>query len=260
MKGQRILMILALCVACHHGAGSRAAAPARQANVELDHAMGMFRHGDFRRAQVLLQRLTFEFGPGQPELAQINYYLAECSFQLGEHAQAATDFRKVADEFPTTEYAPLALLRAGDANLRLWRRPELDPTAGETALAIYQELAGRYPDSDAAGRARLHVLRLQNQFAEKTYKNGMFYLRRKAYDSAIIYFKDVIANYPNAVRAPDALLRLVDSYRAIGYKEELQETCAHLHRFYPKATGLDRSCPAGTADSSATPSTPSTPS
>jgi len=260
MKVQRIVTILALCVACHHGPGSRAAAPARQPNVELDHAMGMFRQGDFRRAQVLLQRLTFEFGPGQPELAQINYYLAECSFQLGEHAQAATDFRKVADEFPTTEYAPLALLRAGDANLRLWRRPELDPTAGETALAIYQELAGRYPDSDAAGRARLHVLRLQNQFAEKTYKNGMFYLRRKAYDSAIIYFKDVIANYPNAVRAPDALLRLVDSYRAIGYKEELQETCAHLHRFYPKATGLDRSCPAGTADSSATPSTPSTPS
>src|SRR5256886_16628740 len=130
MKGQRLLTILALCVACQHGAGSRAAAPARQPNVELDHAMGMLRHGDFRRAQVLLQRLTFEVGPGQPELAQINYYLAECSFQLGELAQAATDFRKVADEFPTTEYAPLALLRAGDANLRLWRRAELDPTAG----------------------------------------------------------------------------------------------------------------------------------
>ena len=144
----------------------------------------------------------------------------------------------------------------------MWRRPELDPTPGETALAIYQELAGRYPDSDAAARARLHVVRLQNQFAEKTYKNGMFYLRRKAYDSAIIYFKDVIANYPKAERTPDALLRLVDSYRAIGYKEELQETCAHLRRFYPNATGLGRSCPppAGAADSSATPATPSTPS
>src|SRR5205823_13044663 len=225
----------------------------RQPNVELDHAMGMFRHGDFRRAQVLLQRLTFEFGPGQPELAQINYYLAECSFQLGEHAQAATDFRKVADEFPTTEYAPLALLRAGDANLRLWRRPELDPTAGETALAIYQELAGRYPDSDAAGRARPHVVRLENQFAEKTYKNGMFYLKRKAFDSAIIYFKDVIANFPNAHRAPDALLRLVDTYRAIHYTQELQETCDHLRRFYPHAAELAGSCPA-TADTTATPS------
>ena len=86
--------------------------------------------------------------------------------------------------------------------------------------------------------------RLENQFAEKTYKNGMFYLRRKAYDSAIIYFKDVIANFPNAQRASDALLRLVDSYRAIGYTQELQETCEHLRRFYPNATRLAASCPA----------------
>src|SRR5258708_5812803 len=182
--------------------------------------------------------------------------MPECSFQRGEYVQDASDFRKVADEFSTTEYAPLALLRAGDANLRLWHRPELDPSYGETALAIYQELAGRFPDSDAAGRAPLHVRRLENQFAEKTYKTGMFYVRRKAFDSAIIYFKDLIAHYPTAQRAPDALLRLVDSYRAIGYKQELQETCEHLRRFYPNATGLARTCPAA-ADSSATPSTPS---
>src|SRR2546428_10178094 len=240
MKVYNTQALLALCVACHHGAGSPAPAPQLQPNVELERALGIFRHGDFHRAQQLLQRTTFEFTPGAPELAQVRYYLAECSFQLGDHVQAAADFRKVADEYPTTEYAPLALLRAGDANLRLWRRPELDPTPGETALAIYQELAGRYPDSDAAARARLHVVRLQNQFAEKTYKNGMFYLRRKAYDSAIIYFKDVIANYPNAGRTPDALLRLVDSYRAIGYQEKLHETCAHLRPFYPNATGLGR--------------------
>jgi outer membrane protein assembly factor BamD len=220
--------------------------------------MDLFHHGDYRRAQVILQRVSFELTPGTPELAEVRYYLAETSFQTGDYVQAASDFRKVADEFSTTEFAPLALLRAGDANLRLWHRPELDPAYGETALAIYQELAGRFPDSDAAARARLHVRRLENQFAEKTYKTGMFYLRRKAWDSAIIYFKDVIANYPTSERAPDALLRLVDSYRAIGYKQELRETCEHVRRFYPQATGLDRTCPA-TADSSATPSTPSTP-
>ena len=93
------------------------------------------------------------------------------------------------------------------------------------------------------------MVRLQNQLAEKTYKNGMFYLRRKAYDSAIIYFKDVIANFPDAKLAPNALLRLVDSYRAIGYAEERRETCAHLHRFYPQAQGVARSCPADTGAS-----------
>jgi outer membrane protein assembly factor BamD len=251
------MWMLALCAlplgagaACHHGPRAPQVA---QPEADLERALTVFRRGDFRRAQVLLQRLTFEFGPSQPELAQARYYLAECYFQTGDRVQAAADFRKVADEFPATEYAPLALLRAGDANLRLWRRPELDPTYGETALAIYQELAGRYPETDAAARARLHVRRLENQFAEKTYRNGMFYQKRKAYDSAIIYFKDVIANFPNSQFAPAALLRLVESYKTIGYTQEVQETCAHLRRFYPQAAGLDRSCPA-TPDTTATPS------
>jgi outer membrane protein assembly factor BamD len=249
MMMQRTIGVLAFVaalggIACRPGTRVASAPPAVQPEVELERAMRLFRRGEFRKAQLIFQRLTFEFSTTQEELAQARYYLAECNFQLGDYVQAASDFRKVADEFSTTEYAPVALLRAGDANLRLWRRPELDPTYGEAALAIYQELTGRFPDSQAAARARPHVRRLENQFAEKTYKNGMFYLRRKAYDSAIIYFKDVIANFPNAQRASDALLRLVDSYRAIGYTQELQETCEHLRRFYPNATRLAASCPA----------------
>jgi outer membrane protein assembly factor BamD len=264
MTMRRTIGMLALAVAagslsaCHPRGRAPQAAPAAAPDVDLRRAMDLFHRGDFRRAQLILQRVIFELTPGAPELAQVRYYSAESWFQVGDYVQAASEFRKVADEFSTTVYAPPALLRAGDANLRLWHRPELDPSYGETALAVYQELAGRFPESDAAARARLHVRRLENQFAEKTYKTGIFYLRRKAFDSAIIYFKDVIANYPTTERAPDALLRLVDSYRAIGYKQEVQETCEHLRRFYPKATALDRACPA-TADSTATPSTPSTP-
>src|SRR2546422_8781519 len=208
--------------------------------------MDLFHHGDFRRTLAILQRLTFELDPGRPELAQIRYYMAECSFQMGDYVQAASDFRKVADEFSTTEYAPLALLRAGDANLRLWRRPELDPSYGETALAIYQELAGRYPGTEAATRAQAHVQQLREQFAEKDYKNGMFYFRRRAYDSAIIYFKDVIANYSESRWTVPALLRLVDSYRAIGYADERRETGAPPRRFYPPAAGGSERRPAGT--------------
>jgi outer membrane protein assembly factor BamD len=243
-----MLGLATLAAACHHGPRVQTVI---RPETQLDRAMTLIRRGDYRRALLLLQRLTFEFAPGQPEAAAARYYLAESYFQTGDRIQAAHEFRKVADEFPSSEYAPLALLRAGDANLRLWRRAELDPTYGETALSIYQELAGRYPDTDAAARARPHVVRLQNQFAEKTYKNGMFYLRRKAYDSAIIYFKDVIANFPDAKLAPNALLRLVDSYRAIGYTEELRETCAHLRRFYPQAMDLAKTCP---ADTTGTPS------
>ena len=222
----------------------------------LAEAHARFRRGDFNGAVLAFRRVQFELAPTQPEMAEALYFIAECDFQLGDRATAALAFRKVADDFPESEYAPLALLRAGDANLRLWRRAELDPEPGQTALATYQELQGRYPGTDAAARAQLHVSQINELFAEKNYKNGMFYFRRRAYDSAIIYFKDVIANYPGTRLVPDALLRLVDSYRAIRYVEELKEACANLRQYYPKTDGLAARCPAETGNPARSSGTP----
>jgi outer membrane protein assembly factor BamD len=227
-------------IACGRGARP-AVVPAPE--VLLSRSRAAIRTGDFSDALQNLRRLEFELSPNDSMLPEVHYLLAESQFQLGQFVEASHEFRQAADRFPGSVYAPLALLRAGDANMRMWRKPELDPTYGQTALAIYQDLAGRYPNSQAATRAQLHVRQLREWFADKTYKNGLFYFKRRAYDSGIIYFKDVVANYPDTPRAADALLRLADSYRVIGYREELQETCAHVRRFYPQAHGLEQSCP-----------------
>ena len=238
MRVSRLLLPFVVA-ACGHGA--RPAAPAPE--VLLTRARAQFRAGDFGDALQNLRRLEFELSPNDSMLPEVHYLLAESQFQMGQFVEASHEFRQTADQFPGSVYAPLALLRAGDANMRMWRKPELDPTYGQTALAIYQDLAGRYPNSQAATRAQLHVRQLREWFADKTYKNGLFYFRRGAYDSGIIYFKDVVATYPDTPRAADALLRLADSYRVIGYREELRETCAHVRRFYPQANGLEQSCP-----------------
>lgn len=244
-------MVLLGLAACAHRAGPGVTLAPEQM---LAQARAEFRAGKFTKALQSFRRAQFELPPNDPALPEVHYSMAESEFQTGQLVDAAHDFRQVADEFPGSAYAPVALLRAGDANMRLWRNPELDPSYGESALAIYQDLAGRYPDSEAAARAQLHVRQLRDWFADKAYRNGLFYFKRRAWDSGIIYFKDIVANYPETARAPDALLRLADTYRAIGYKEELQEACAHLRRFYPQAGGLDKSCP---PDRSATP--PGTP-
>lgn len=241
MRTMRVtrLFLLLVVAACAHHASESAPAP----EVLLEKARGQFRSGDFRKALQSFQRLGFELPPNDPSLPEVRYLTVEAQFQLNQLTEAALAFRHAADEFPGSPFAPLALLRAGDANLRLWRKPELDPTFGLEALAIYEDLAGRYPTSNAAARAKLHVQQLREWFADKEYKNGLFYFKRRAFDSGIIYFKDVVARFPDTPRALDALLRLADSYRQVGYREELRETCEHVRRFYPQATGLERSCP-----------------
>lgn len=201
-----------------------------------------YRHGNCDDAAKGFERLSFETPARDPLQAELRYYLAECTLRRSEYLEAARQFRRVADEFPQHPLAPDALLRSGDAFTELWRRPELDPTYGENALAVWRELANRYPESTASKRAALRINEVNEMFAAKAYENGSFYLRLGAYDSAILYFKDLLANFPRASTAPDAVLKLIAAYDKIGYTEEKQEMCGYLRQYYPEAAPRAEAC------------------
>lgn len=236
-------MVLA---ACHHG-GRVAVRPQIDPSAAYTTAMRDFRHGKWGKAQSGFQRVQFEMSARDTLVPRARFYLAETYASLGEMVTAAREFRRVADDYPADSLAPYALLRVGDQYARLWKRPELDPSNGETALASYQELLGRYPDSHASQLAEARVREIQNSFARKDYQNGLWYMKRGAYDSAILYFSGMIAKYPSSELVPDAFIRLVQSYRAIGYHEELEEKCAHLRQYFGSRADVRRECGNGPA-------------
>jgi outer membrane protein assembly factor BamD len=201
------------------------------------------RRGKWGEAEKLLNRVVLEFSPGDPRIARAHFWLGEALFALGRQLEAAREFRKASDETPNDPIAPEALLRLGDVYADLWRRPELDPTYGQTAVSTYQELLNRYPGSSPGKRAEQRIAELNERFAYKAYKAALFYYRLKAYDSAILYLKDLVATYPRAVVVPEALVKLVEAYRKLGYREDVQETCGYIRRFHPKASGAGEVCP-----------------
>jgi outer membrane protein assembly factor BamD len=211
------------------------------------YAMRAFRSGQWGDAQEAFRRLTFDLPARDSLLPRARFYLAETQLAQGEVLTAARDFRRVADDFPADALAPFALLRSGDAYLRQWRRAELDPSNGETALAVYQELDGRYPDSQAARLGGLRIQEIRDRFALKEFQAGVFYLRRGAYDSAILYFRGLIARYPTASVVPQAFVSLVRAYSAIGYGEEREETCAHLRQHFGGRADVREACGDGAA-------------
>jgi outer membrane protein assembly factor BamD len=205
------------------------------------------RQGSWGDAAKLLERVLLELQPGDPRIAQGHYWLGEAHFARGSHLEGVREFRKASDDTPNHPIAPEALLRVGDVYADLWRRPELDPTYGQTALATFQELLNRYPGTGPAGRAQLRITELNERFAAKAYKSAIFYLRLKAYDSAILYLKDLIATYPKAAVVPQALVKLVEAYRKLGYGEDVRETCDYIRRFHPEAPGANEVCPTESA-------------
>jgi outer membrane assembly lipoprotein YfiO len=203
----------------------------------------LFRLGKWTDAGAGFEQVTFQLPTRDSVALRARFMLAETEFARGNYLEAARRFRRVVDESPTNPIAPNALLRAADAQAALWKRPELDPTYGEAALATYRELVVRYPGTRASVRAAPKMKRLAAMQAAKVFTNGEFYFKIGAYDSAILYYKDVVAQYGDTDPAVRALFRLVTIYQRLSYQEERGEMCSHLRTYYADAEGLSEACP-----------------
>ena len=210
------------------------------------------RHWD--NAAKAFEKLTTDLGIRDPRLPSVYYYLGQSQSNDGMYLLAAATFNRLVDAFPQDTLVDDALFYSGRAYEKLWRKPALDAQYGQSALTAYQSMLAVSPDGPYSVRANTSIKKLDEWFATKDYDTGYLYLKRKAYDSAIIYFKDVIRLHPNAAKTRQAYLRLLQAYKAIKYAEDARDLCEAMRKAYPDDREVRGAC--GTATVTATP-TPS---
>jgi outer membrane protein assembly factor BamD len=111
--------------------------------------------------------------------------------------------------------------------------PRRDQTNARKALAAYDTLLQRYPESRYATEARNRSRILRDLLAASEMTVGRWYLRRANYLAAINRFKVVITDYQTTEQAPEALMRLTEAYMALGIVNEAQTAAAVLGHNFP---------------------------
>jgi len=193
-------------------------------------------------AVLIFEKLTLELPARDTLLPASHFHLAEAYSRRGEHLLSAQAYSRLAESFATDSLADNALYRAGREYQALWRRPTLDPQYGGEAAATFETLLGLYPDSEWKDSSTKQLSVLQEWFATKDYEVGMLYIRRKAFDSAIIYMRDVVNKFPNTARSRDAWLRLAQAYEAIKHKDDKADVCKTLREKYPNDPEVSATC------------------
>ncbi len=198
------------------------------------------------------ERLTLDLPSRDSLLPRAHWYLGQSRLKRDERLLAAQAFIRLAESFPNDSLADDALYMSGQSYLGLWPNAALDPQYGLLAQTQFRLLVGVYPDSPMADSATAALEALDERFATKDYETGMHYLRRKAYDSAILYFKDVVKGWPESDRARQAMVRMVEIYRLpiLNYTDDAEEVCVTLRAAYPKDPEVLRTCKLPTATDS----------
>jgi outer membrane protein assembly factor BamD len=168
-----------------------------------------------------------------PRVHQARFYSAEAHFNRREYVTAASRFASLAGDLGRADLAAQARMMACRSYYELSPDPQLDQEYTRAAIDHCQALTDYFPDSEYTPEASRIVAEMWNRLAAKAFQSGDWYLRRRAYDSALIYFEDVVRLYPRTTYAPRALRRMMDVYEILDYDDELEETRARLLRAYP---------------------------
>jgi outer membrane protein assembly factor BamD len=172
-------------------------------------------------------------GGADPLVHQARYYSAEAHFKKREYLSAASRFTALAGDLGRAELAAQSRFMACRSYEELAPRPQLDQEYTRAAIDHCQALADFFPDHHYADEARQILDRMWHRLAAKTYEGGEWYQRRRALDSALIYYQDVVRLYPRTSYAPRALRRMMEIYETLDYQDELEETRQRLLSSYP---------------------------
>jgi outer membrane protein assembly factor BamD len=108
-----------------------------------------------------------------------------------------------------------------------------DQARTERALAALEEVIRKYPTTEYANSSKRKIEVARDQLAGKEMEIGRYYLKKKDYTGAINRFKVVVTKYQTTRHVEEALMRLTESYMALGIVDEAQTAAAVLGHNFP---------------------------
>ena len=108
-----------------------------------------------------------------------------------------------------------------------------DQKMTELAFASLEEVVRRFPDSNYARDAILKINLTRDHLAGKEMEIGRYYQSSGQHIAAINRFRVIVDKFQTTSHVPEALLRLTESYLALGVTDEAQATAAVLGHNFP---------------------------
>lgn len=138
--------------------------------------------------------------------AQFN--MAEALKRSERYDEAITALQKLLDDYPTSRFVDRAQYELAFCAYKASLKPAYDAEPTDKAIKAFKEFSQSSKNDKLAEEAEKTIQRLKDRAAEKSMLTARFYESQKHYESAVIYYKDVLQRYPDSSFANEAKAKI----------------------------------------------------
>jgi len=173
--------------------------------------------------------------PYSPEARRAMVMAAYAYFRAGKYPEAIATARRYTTVHPGTKDAAFAHHIIATSYFEEINGPKNDQTNTRKALEELQILKSRYPNSKYARQADNRIRIARDNLAANEMEVGRYYLKRRNYTAAVNRFKIVARDYQDTKHVEESLMRLTETYMALGIRNEAQNAAAILGYNFPNS-------------------------
>lgn len=173
--------------------------------------------------------------PYSPEARRAIVMSSYAYYKAGKLPEAIASAERYTTLHPGTKEAALAHHIIASAHFDEIKSPNRDQSETRKALQELKTVRTRFPDSPYAKEADNRIRLAEDTLAASEMEVGRYYLKRKNYIAAINRFKTVVTEYQTTAHVEEALMRLTESYMALGITQEAQAAAAVLGHNFPNS-------------------------
>ena len=167
-------------------------------------------------------------------MSAFSYYMDE------EYQSAIGSAQRFLSVHPGNKDAPYAYYLIALSHYEQITDVTRDQKITDQARAALGELVRRYPDTRYAADARLKLDLVNDHLAGKEMEIGRYYEERGEWLAASLRFRKVIDDYQTTTHTPEALMRLTETYLALGIPDQAHKAAAVLGANYPGTDWYER--------------------
>ncbi len=136
------------------------------------------------------------------------FEMASCYRRAKKYSEAIDTYEKIINDYPSSSFNNEAKYEVAYTMYEASKDPEYDQESTQGALEKFERISKNTAIPSVAEEADKMLESLKSKKAMSDLKIAEFYERQKKYKSAIVYYKDVKARYPNTTAAEIAELKI----------------------------------------------------
>ncbi|MFA6570146.1 MAG: outer membrane protein assembly factor BamD [Bacteroidota bacterium] len=213
----------------------------RMKNAEeyFNEAMTYFKNEDYVEAQRMFDAIKLQF-PASQYADDAQYYLAETNFKRKEFILAAFNYGSVRRIYPQSEYCKVALFKTALCFNELSPPYDRDQDYTIKAINAFTEYQTIYPNDSLYKLATENIVQLRNKLANREYFIAELYRKLYSPGSSLIYYDQVINEYPDTKFYEPALFGKIEVLSEMKKTDDTRNAIDSYKKLFPNGPNINK--------------------